>query len=265
MKCTALAIALAAFSAVGSGAPSEPLATGEYGRDGGDGTLIISEGTSGEQSFRLSAEGANGHSCNFSGSIEGGKAQVNVGTPAEPYICTVGLDKYGDSLSVALSVTGESAWERCRTSMCGARADFSGKYILLPPSCTDSARTQTRDGFAHAFRSGDYQQAVERFRGLQTQCARFLNWLERDRIHNNLAMALHRLGRDRECLQELRQTEAATLTDEAKLREHFVGVPYDLEQYLPVARTTWKVQRACNGSSSGAPLDTDLGDQLGNR
>lgn len=249
MNRTAVAIALAALGAVGFGVSSEPLATGEYGREGGGGTLVISSSTSGEQSFRLSAEGANDHSCGFSGSIEDGQGRVNVGTPAEPYVCTVALDKAGDALSVALSVKGESAWERCRTSMCGARAGFEGRYILLPVSCTDSARKQTRESFVHAFRSRDYQQAVELFEGLQARCARFLNWLEQDRIHNNLAIALHRLGRDAECLQELSRTEAASLTDESKLQERFVGILYDLEQYLPVARTTWKVQSACSGSN----------------
>ena len=249
MKRTAIAIALAAFGAAGSGLPQEPLATGEYGREGGGGTLTVSSSTSGKQSFSLSAAGVNGHSCGFSGSIENGQGHVNVGTPGEPYICTVALEKTGDSLSVALLVNDESALMRCHTSMCGARAGFDGTYVLLPASCTNAARQQTRESFVHAFRSGDYQQAADLFEGLEAQCARYLNWLEGEQIHNNLAIALHRMGRDAECLRELSKTEAAPLADESKLRERFIGAPYDLEEYLPVARTTWKVQKACRGRS----------------
>ena len=101
-----------------------------------------------------------------------------------------------------------------------------------------------------SIRAGDYQQAAEVFERLQTQCARFLDWFERDQVHNNLAMALHRLNLDSECLRELSKTEAASAGNELKLREHFVGAPFDFERYLPVARTTWKVQRACGGSNS---------------
>ena len=248
MKRRALGAAVAALVAAGLVTAAEPLATGEYGTEDGLGTLVISSGTAGQQSFRLSAEGANGHSCGFTGSLKDGEGRVNVGTRAELSICTVTLEKSGAALSVALSVKGEDAWEHCRSSMCGARAGFDGTYFLLPTPCTDAARQQTRESFVQAFHSGDYQQAAEIFEGLQAQCGRFLKWLERDQIRNNLAMALHRLGRDAECLQELSKTEAATVADESKLRDRFVGVPYDFERYLPIAQTTWKVQSACSGS-----------------
>jgi hypothetical protein len=62
MKRTGIAIALAALGAVASGVPSEPLATGEYATENGTGTLVISSGTSGEETLTLTAEGANGHS-----------------------------------------------------------------------------------------------------------------------------------------------------------------------------------------------------------
>ncbi len=84
---------------------------------------------------------------------------------------------------------------------------------------------------------------------LQAQCGRLLRWLEREQVHNNLAIALHRLGRGAECLKELGTTEAAVATDKSKLRAHFAGAPMDFERYLPIARTAWRVQRACSGSN----------------
>ena len=249
MKHCAVGTVVAMLSAVCFATASEPLATGEYGTDDGMGTLVISSGSSGKQAFRLTAQGVNGHRCGFSGTIENGIGRVDLGTPDEPLICAVSFERAGNALSVGLSVD-ETKWEQCRPRMCGARAGFEGSYFLLPAPCTASARGETRAHFLHAFRAGDYQQAAEVFERLQTQCARFLDWFERDQVHNNLAMALHRLNLDSECLRELSKTEAASAGNELKLREHFVGAPFDFERYLPVARTTWKVQRACGGSNS---------------
>jgi hypothetical protein len=130
------------------------------------------------------------------------------------------------------------------------RAGFEGSYFALPKGCTHAQRRATGKSFTQAFQSRDYQHAYEVLAAMQSRCARFLEWIEQDRLHNDLALTLHHLDRDADCLKELAQTLAASVSDEQGLAERIIGAPSDLESYRPVARATWHNQRLCHSGNA---------------
>jgi hypothetical protein len=95
-------------------------------------------------------------------------------------------------------------------------------------------------------RAKRYQQAYDTLSAVQSQCTRFLGPVEIDEVHNDLATALHRLDRDQKCLDELKSTQGAAADNLAELKKRYVGLPDDLERYLPVAQTTWRLQELCH-------------------
>jgi hypothetical protein len=83
---------------------------------------------------------------------------------------------------------------------------------------------------------------------LQSECTHFLSSLEVDEIHNDLATALHRSNQDQNCLDELKSTQGGAAGTLAELQKRYVGLPDDLEHYLPVAQITWTLQKFCGGT-----------------
>ena len=244
-----LPVATIVFAGSATGAPALP--TGQYKTEGGWGTLVVnpSSATAG-QPVRISARGVNQSSCGLTGIIAQGEAHISSNSNSA-LVCTVTFQ--GNGSSIAVKLLGDSPnWEECRVSLCGARTDFEAEYFRLPASCTDAEREKTDAAFAAVFRAGDYQHAYDLLQSVESTCGRFLGWVEKDKTHNNLAVALHRLHRDPECLQELSQTEAASAANEAGLQKRFLGAPFDLALYLPVAQTTWKVEKACSSPQATA-------------
>jgi hypothetical protein len=160
-------------------------------------------------------------------------------------VCKIGFQDNGKAVSVKI-LQSSPEWEQCRLAFCGLRAGFEGTYLLVPPDCGNAARRDTRERFAHAIREGRYQRAYDVLGRLQRQCTRFLDWVEVDEVHNDLATALHRLNRQQECLEEIKKTQGAAAGNLPTLRKYFLGLPVDFERYLPIAQTTWKLQKLCS-------------------
>ena len=240
----ALAFA-AATTAFASESPSRELQAGQYMTEGGVASLSVSVAEASGQSFQISSEGVNGSVCGISGMIKESEASVTAPASEHALVCKIGLQDSGNAVTVTI-LQSSPEWEDCRLAFCGLRATFEGTYLPVPSDCANTARRDTRERFTRAMRDGRFQQAYAVLGKLQRQCTRFLNWIEVDEIHNDLAAALHRLDRDQECLEELKRTQGGAAGSLPSLRKHFLELPADLERYQPTAHATWKIQTLCS-------------------
>jgi hypothetical protein len=237
-------------TSVAFGLSSDTLPTGEFEDvQGPGGNLVISSDEKKKLVFRLVANGANGHSCGLGGDIEGNQGRTE--SLGDVGACIV--DFQTESNEITVKVDGaEGNFEACR-AWCGMRASFDRVYIMVPAGCTTSERQARNSASKQAKDAKDYRRAVDGLKRLQVDCYRYFELIERDANHNDMALALHHLDKNRECLHELSETLASSAGSEAALRENFYGEPADFEGYLPTARTTWQLHRICSGMHQKAP------------
>jgi hypothetical protein len=249
------------------GAP--PLAAGDYSDiDGGVGTLSIATRADGSLAFEIEADGANLHTCSVSGTIQDGASRI-LSPSGGGDACVIDFHAASDpardpapgsgpdAIEVSVNGTAEN-FEACR-AFCGARASFDRTYFRVPSGCNTKARQDTYGAFKRAEKDKDYLSGLDILEPLQSRCGRFLGWIEQDRVHNHLALMLHGLGRDADCLRELGRTAAGSAGNEAVLNENFIGQPMSLEAYLPTAHTTWTIRRRCGGEPEIPPAAPPLG------
>lgn len=242
-----LAIALLA-SSLQLALASEPLQPGEYVRSRDSGWLKL-ERRNGGTFFLLESIGGNCHSCGVSGRVVGtlGEAEAAMfGTEPEPGVCRIRMTPSLEGRQIEVEPLTEHA---CRPH-CGMRARLDGVYRKPPPRCTKAGQQQTRDRFLRHYRSRQYPQAVAVLRPMLDECGEFLNWIEADRVRNDLALAYRHAGSREQCAQTLGQTLASGHADEGALRNRLP--PCDFDNYIATARATWHNLRLC-GARAGRP------------
>jgi hypothetical protein len=229
---------------------SDILPTGTFEDvDGPGGSLVIWSTDNKQLAFQLEAYGANRHSCGLSGTIAGNLGRAT-GT-ADQSVCLVDFQSKPNGVTVQVNGRPDN-FEACRT-FCGARASFDRTYYKPPAGCTRPERQVIYQTFRQAVDAKEYSRALTELQQAQAECDRFYGWIERDRVHNHLALTLHHLGKNAECMAELGKTLALSVDDEAALRNKFEGEPMSFEEYLPTAKTTWQVKAFCSGAESAAP------------
>jgi hypothetical protein len=238
------------LSPVASASPADQVQAGNYEDTDGSGSYLeISTADQGNLVFQLVSNGANGHSCSVAGTIEGTRGQSGSanGLPN----CVVDFHAMPNSIEVRVgSLDGN--FEACR-SYCGMRAGFEGTYSATPAGCSRTERQATYRSSAQAEKDHDYGRSFEGLRRVQADCQPFLGWIENDAVHNHLALALHHLDRNDECLKELDTTLASSAGNERSLRDNFEGQPMSFDAYLPTAKTTWHIRELCTGGQPKAP------------
>ena len=237
-----------AFCAFASGADTLPAGDFED-LDGPGGYLVIQPAVGERRAFELVAYGANRHTCGLSGNIEGHLGEASA--TGSSSICRVDFHPLPNAMRVE-TADGAGNFEACRT-FCGMRASFDRTYYKPPPGCTRPERQALVEAFRQAEGAKEYGRALGVLQRVQADCGRFLGWIERDAVHNHVALTLHRLDKNADCLIELDKTRASSAGGESALREQFPGEPMSLEAYLPTARTTWHVRSICSGAEPKAP------------
>jgi hypothetical protein len=131
--------------------------------------------------------------CAISGTWSGAKGVAT----DEGTTCEVSFTPKGDELEVDAPFTDE-----CRT-YCGARATFTGTFLIPPKGCGFREVKKTRGAFKALFDKKQYAEAVALLTTLQTTCSRVLDRFEAMWIRNDLALAQHKAGDDAACLATL--------------------------------------------------------------
>lgn len=223
----------AAFAAPSS---AENPPTGRYLRTGGSGSLTIRRDNAGKLHFAIETVGANCHTCSLDGSVEHGTGTALGDSPDGN--CRVALRPAADGSVPVAPLTRDS----CR-NFCGMRASFDGDYRVPPAGCSDSGRRSRREAALRGYRAGDYRAAADGLSALLLQCKVYMDWIEQDRLRNDLALAQYHRGDAAACLKTLQDTEAGRVANEDALRDNLP--PCDVDNYLSLARATWHNQALC--------------------
>lgn len=224
--------------------PAATLPTGRYSAPHDSGSLQVRRepGAAGRLRFDIETVGGNCHICGLSGHIEGTR-QGWVGRTEGPDVgrCHIALQPLqGDAVRVT-ALTPET----CR-GFCGARAGFEDTYRRPPAACSDGQRRVRRERALASHRQGLWTPAARGLQALLEDCAGFMDNVTLDRVRSDLALVQWRLGEPAACRATLAETHAASLADEAALREAMA--PCDADNYLPVARAIWFNLRRCQGT-----------------
>jgi hypothetical protein len=161
---------------------------GTWVMEGGFGTAVLSRGH-----FTIETVGANAHSCSLAGTWSGDKGMVS----DEGLPCEVRFTMNGEAMEI--SAVSEEA---CR-AWCGARARFTGTYVLPPKSCAANAVKQTRATFKKQYAQKHWAEAVATLAPLLSACSNVLDRFDAGWVRNDLAIAQHHAGDDAACLMTL--------------------------------------------------------------
>jgi hypothetical protein len=172
-------LALLFVFATAGAVPPQP-APGNYILDHDNGTLSIQQDRQDQSLFKIETIGANCHTCDVSGVIQNGVGRSDAAYGEAQ--CRIAFAIHGTSIEVT-PITEEA----CR-GYCGARASFEGAYSIPPADCTKDAQQAERDKSLRLYRAHRYASAANLLRALTVQCSNFINWIEADRIRNDLAL-----------------------------------------------------------------------------
>lgn len=231
---------LALMTAAGAYAGEIP--PGEYATQPDWGSLRI-EDRGGTRHFALFAQGANGHLCDLSGTVQGSRAITDDGD------CTLALAPQGDTLRI-------SGPEACR-AYCGARAGFEGDYVRLPAPCTHAAQERRHAAYLADYKAKRYAQALAGIDALAGDCGSYFQWLQKDAQANDRAITLLHLGQPRACLDTLNTMLTRGSRDEDSLQavldaQGTMLPPTDWDAYLPIAKASWFNRRQCEAALAKA-------------
>lgn len=210
---------------------------GSYIAERGWGSMDVVRKPDGSLHYAIESLGANGHSCTVEGNIHKGRSTPDDPVPGSD--CKVSFKPAADGVEVVLDVPGS-----CR-EYCGARASFDARYLFPAPGCSDSQRKATQAAFSRLYRAKDYAAALALLQPELQTCAATLYWVENAQISNDVAVTLHHLGRDRECLAVLKPVVNGYSTTEEDLRGDLP--PADFENFLPQAKAAWYNIKLCGG------------------
>lgn len=241
--CVAVPLAALVSLAGALAAPSSTsLAPGTYVTEGGRGHLTIREDGPGQERFELEYQGINLHECQLEGVVRQGVALLQQDASSE--VCRVAFT----GVDGGIHVSAEPEQGGCR-EYCGARAWFPGRYLPQPALCRDlPARQRTFDDH---YRAGRYARAWQAIQPVFEACDRLLYLRDDLRLRNDMAVTLHHLQRDRECLDLLRPALEGKPHSEAEFRDAYP--PGDAEDLLPVFSAAWHNLALCG--AAGGPRE----------
>ena len=218
----------AARCAVGAEPP--PYAPGEYVQPGCCVTTLGTPTASG-QAFTTTAQGANGHSCELSGTVVGRRAVLK--SEFSPESCELELGEITGGF--ALTVT--AGRDGCR-QYCGARAWFEGDYRRPPAACGPTAMRKTRTAFKQAYQAKRYDTARGLIEPLLAECESWTVWDQRAWIRNDTALAQLRAGAPAQCLETLKG-----FADEIDLSDQEIVDRYHSPSDIDTAQRLMKAAR----------------------
>lgn len=226
-KWVGFGLLVGAFAAVQAASPV--LVPGEYVTAEGWGVLQVRAGQ--PLHWSIHSLGGNAHICQLEGIWQAGKVMLS--------------DKEAANCHIAFHITpqginvSDNEDETCRY-FCGVRAGYTGQYERPPAACTPSQVRKTRQNFQQAYQRQAYAQAAQLLAPVLAQCERYMTWLDKGWLRNDLGLTQAKLH-DKACQVTLAPlAEDAVKSDEVLQSEY---APSDAEAWLRVvkaARTNLK-------------------------
>ncbi len=199
------------------------------------GHLSLKPGKAGALNFSISSLGDNGHNCSLEGEVRNGRAKLEGIEEKKPCIVTMTLTPAG------IDVKGGPG-DACM-GHCGVRATFEMVYFKPSAACTSKAVAATRKSFKQQYDRKQFEPARALLEPLLKECDRSLDWLEKGRVRNDLAVTLHKLGDLAACRAVLKPLEEDAKLTDAGIRENYP--PTDAENFLPIVRATRTNLKLC--------------------
>lgn len=242
--CIAFGIALMATFSSSARAPaplSEPKAPaawtpkpGRYVTEPGWGHLDILPFRTG---LRFSLETIIGESgCSLEGDVLGDRG--------------VARSEWGDGICVVHFKPGRADaigvapvdMAQCR-KFCGYNGGIEGDYLAVAETCTEPGLDAARQHFKHLYDARQYKAALSTLSKVFDLCRPTLTWQQEGEIRNDLALAQHHNGLDRECLQTLAPyAEDAAKDDEEAAQSWPPGMS---DRYLSIVRAARENLQLC--------------------
>jgi hypothetical protein len=202
-----------------------------YVREGGTGTLTLTESKGGATRFHIDSVGANAHVCSVEGESRGPVAQLE-GDDGKP--CHVTFEAQGREIEVSS--------ENCRM-WCGMRADFDGRYLQPEAICLPERMREARAAAKRLYDRKKYPEARDALRPVLEHCQSVLDRFDQLWIRNDLALMFHRAGDDAGCLKVL---EPALQFANAADDEISPGEPAFHDDLVKIARATRTNLKLCS-------------------
>lgn len=209
----------------------------EYEREGGTGTLTITSAANGVKKFAISTFGANAHTCELSGTIQGSVGRLDDQEPGQPE-CRIVFAQKGNVIDVR-----PQSEDACG-GLCGIRATFDGKYMVPPAACLPAPSKAAKESFLALYKAKNYQQAYDTLNKWYAACGSLQHWMELDRVRNDLALTQYHMKQPAACRATLAQTLAAEMKTLKAVEEELA--PLDYEAYAGTAKATFHNLKLCS-------------------
>lgn len=229
-----ITLAVLASAALAVAAPLTPpsllLPTGAFAVERGAGTLDITEGiqpglTRSSRAFVLWDYGANGHTCNLSGTVV--QDQAAFSDPLnKSSVCVVKFIPSAGGIRVQATPQETCA----NVAGCGSNVTVGGFYTTVPAGCLNTPAGY-RSLFNVSYKIGNFVEALTHIKLHQEQCSRFEAVFEQQGIDNELALTQYRAGQYQDCRNTLTKWPNVRLSFE-ELRDAS-PFPYELASVVP--------------------------------
>jgi hypothetical protein len=133
----------------------------------------------------------------------------------------------------------------CR-KFCGARAGFTGLYILPTAGCTAKGIAAGRTQFKRKYDKKIFPEAISILSTMLNDCKRVLHRFEMDWIRNDLALAQLKNGDKAACLKTLSPLVELANYSDAEIRAF--PEPTYVDSYLSIAKATRTNLKLCKSA-----------------
>jgi hypothetical protein len=229
--------ALVATAPLATFAAPPALSPGKYTVEGGGGVLQLKGRPDGALEFDLDTALDSGNECSLSGAIPKGATRSALAVEGLGK-CVVQFTPTARGVSVSVAEGPEAC-----SGFCGAGATFEDEFVRAPSGCSPDEVEAARKRFKELYQRKAYADARITLDRLLTGCASFLSDSTQGSVRNDLAVTLHHLGKDPECLAALAPLRELAATSDAEIAESYAYS--EVEAYQRLASATRYNLRLC--------------------
>jgi hypothetical protein len=220
------------------GSPGRALAPGTYGLEGGRGELVIRATVNGWLTFRVSTVSLHGNVCDLPGNIPPGSTTSVIEDEHDNPRCVVELEPTARGVSVDITAGRDACLQSC-----GAGGTVSGEFELIPAACGGELRSAADAAFKEAYQRKAFAEARAILEPQLRDCGKFLWEADQADLRNDLAVTMHHLGQDAECLATLEPLRKLTTLSDVEIEES--STLYQAGHFKQIAKAARYNLRLC--------------------